>query len=160
MERTVLAQKIDDAVEALHDELVDFACEIFVIPTQNPPGYNYDKCTQVIGAMMKKIGMDVEYVSVPEDRLTELAPNGQGLPRISVVGTMEGSKARPNIHFTGHYDVVPEGEGWTTDPYGCEIKDGNIYARGSADQKSGIVSELIAAYALKKAGIRLKGSIR
>ena len=107
---------------------------------------------------MKKIGMDVEYVSVPKERLDELAPNGQGLPRISVVGTMAGKESRPNIHFTGHYDVVPEGEGWTTDPYGCEIKDGNIYARGSADQKSGIVSEVMAAYALKKAGIKLKGT--
>lgn len=158
MERDVLAQKIDTAVENLHQELVDFACEIFVIPTQNPPGYNYDKCIQAIGNMMKKIGMDVEYVSVPKERLDELAPNGQGLPRISVVGTMAGKESRPNIHFTGHYDVVPEGEGWTTDPYGCEIKDGNIYARGSADQKSGIVSEVMAAYALKKAGIKLKGT--
>ncbi len=158
MKRDVLAQKIDAAVESLHQELVDFACEIFAIPTQNPPGYNYDKCTQAIGNMMKKIGMDVEYVSVPKERLDELAPNGQGLPRISVVGTMAGKESRPNIHFTGHYDVVPEGEGWTTDPYGCEIKDGNIYARGSADQKSGIVSEVMAAYALKKAGIKLKGT--
>lgn len=158
MDRQVVADKIDAAVEELDKELVDFACEIFSIPTQNPPGYNYDKCTKAIGAMMEKIGMDVEYVTVPKDRLAELAPQGQGLDRISVVGTMKGSTARPNIHFTGHYDVVPEGEGWTTDPYGCEIKDGNIYARGSADQKSGIVSELIAAYALKKAGIKLKGT--
>ena len=61
MERDVLAQKIDTAVESLHQELVDFACEIFAIPTQNPPGYNYDKCTEAIGNMMKKIGMDVGY---------------------------------------------------------------------------------------------------
>ncbi len=158
MDRDILVKKIDEAVESLRDELTAFACEIFSIPTQNPPGYNYDKCTQAIGRMMEKIGMEVEYVHVPEERLAELAPKGEGLPRMSVIGTLKGESARPNIHFTGHYDVVPEGKGWTHDPYGCEIVDGNIYARGSGDQKSGIVSELIAAYALQKAGIRLKGT--
>lgn len=158
MERQELLKRIDAAVEELEGELIDFACEIFAIPTQNPPGNNYRECTAAIGAMMERIGMEVEYVEVPEERLAELAPHGEGLPRISVIGYLGDRASRPNIHFTGHYDVVPEGTGWSTDPYGCEIRDGNIYARGSADQKSGIVSELIAAYALKKAGIPLKGT--
>ena len=158
MERQELIQKIDAAVEELTDELVVFACRVFGIPTQNPPGNNYRACAEEIGAMMREIGMEVEYVEVPEERLAELAPLGEGLPRVSVVGYLGDKAARPNIHFTGHYDVVPEGTGWTVDPYGCEIKDGNLYARGSADQKSGIVSEVFAAYALQKAGLKLKGT--
>lgn len=158
MERQELIQKIDAAVEELTDELVGFACRVFGIPTQNPPGNNYRACAEEIGAMMREIGMEVEYVEVPEERLAELAPLGEGLPRVSVVGYLGDKAARPNIHFTGHYDVVPEGTGWTVDPYGCEIKDGNLYARGSADQKSGIVSEVFAAYALQKAGLKLKGT--
>ena len=159
MVRNQLVSQIDQAVESLTDELTEFACTIFGIPTQNPPGNNYRQCAEAIGAMMQKIGMDVEYVEVPQERLSELAPRGEGLPRISVVGYLGDKAQRPNIHFTGHYDVVPEGTGWTTDPYGCEIRDGNIYARGSADQKSGIVSEVIAAYALQKAGLKLKGTL-
>lgn len=158
MERQELIAKIDRAVEELTDELVSFACTVFGIPTQNPPGNNYRACAEAIGAMMREIGMEVEYVEVPEARLNELAPLGKGLPRVSVVGYLGDRSARPNIHFTGHYDVVPEGSGWSSDPYGCEIRDGNIYARGSADQKSGIVSELFAAYALQKAGLKLNGS--
>ena len=158
MERKDLVALIDETVEGLTNELVDFSCAVFGIPTQNPPGNNYRKCAETIGAMMEQIGMEVEYVEVPQERLNELAPLGEGLPRISVVGYLGEKTLRPNIHFTGHYDVVPEGTGWTTDPYGCEIKDGNIYARGSADQKSGIVSEVFAAYALKKAGLKLKGT--
>ena len=159
MVRNQLVSQIDQAVESLTDELTEFACTIFGIPTQNPPGNNYRQCAEAIGAMMQKIGMDVEYVEVPQERLSELAPRGEGLPRISVVGYLGDKAQRPNIRFTGHYDVVPEGTGWTTDPYGCEIRDGNIYARGSADQKSGIVSEVIAAYALQKAGLKLKGTL-
>ena len=158
MERENLVAVIDETVEGLTRELVDFSCAVFGIPTQNPPGNNYRKCAETIGAMMEEIGMEVEYVVVPEERLMELAPLGEGLPRVSVVGYLGDKTRRPNIHFTGHYDVVPEGTGWTTDPYGCEIRDGNIYARGSSDQKSGIVSQIFAAYALKKAGLKLKGT--
>jgi succinyl-diaminopimelate desuccinylase len=158
MERENLVAVIDETVEGLTRELVDFSCAVFGIPTQNPPGNNYRKCAETIGAMMEEIGMEVEYVEVPEERLMELAPLGEGLPRVSVVGYLGDKTRRPNIHFTGHYDVVPEGAGWTTDPYGCEIRDGNIYARGSSDQKSGIVSQIFAAYALKKAGLKLKGT--
>mgnify|MGYP003307672797 CR=1 FL=1 len=158
MERENLVAVIDETVEGLTRELVDFSCAVFGIPTQNPPGNNYRKCAETIGAMMEEIGMEVEYVEVPEERLMELAPLGEGLPRGSVVGYLGDKTRRPNIHFTGHYDVVPEGTGWTTDPYGCEIRDGNIYARGSSDQKSGIVSQIFAAYALKKAGLKLKGT--
>ena len=62
MERQELVKRIDQAVEGLTDELVQFACTIFGIPTQNPPGNNYRECTQAIGDMMREIGMDVEYV--------------------------------------------------------------------------------------------------
>lgn len=158
MDRQALISRIDQTVEGLTNELIDFARTIFSIPTQNPPGNNYSACAGAIGAMMEKIGMDVEYIEVPRERLAELAPMGEGLPRVSVVGYLGGRTQRPNIHFTGHYDVVPEGTGWTTDPYGSEVRDGRIYARGSADQKSGIVSELFAAYALQKAGLRLNGT--
>ena len=158
MDRQTLISKIDRAVEGLTNELTTFAQTIFSIPTQNPPGNNYTACAKAIGAMMERIGMDVEYIEVPQDRLEELAPLGQGLPRVSVLGYLGGRTHRPNIHFTGHYDVVPEGTGWTADPYGSEIRDGRIYARGSADQKSGIVSEIFAAYALQKAGLRLNGT--
>ncbi len=159
MEKELLVKKIDDAVEALSDKLVDISCTLFGIPTQNPPGNNYREFTDAVGKIMEEIGMEIERVEVPEDRLAELAPDGEGKPRISIFGYLGDKTARPNVHITGHYDVVPEGPGWTTDPYGCEIRDGNIYARGSCDQKSGIVSELIAAMALKQAGVKLKGTL-
>ena len=73
MVRNQLVSQIDQAVESLTDELTEFACTIFGIPTQNPPGNNYRQCAEAIGAMMQKIGMDVEYVEVPQERLSELA---------------------------------------------------------------------------------------
>src|SRR5258707_743680 len=33
----------------------------------------------------------------------------------------------------GHLDVVPEGDGWQHPPFGAEIDNGFIYARGASD---------------------------
>jgi succinyl-diaminopimelate desuccinylase len=38
----------------------------------------------------------------------------------------------------GHLDTVPIGHGWTRDPLGGEIIDGNIFGRGACDMKGGV----------------------
>lgn len=48
----------------------------------------------------------------------------------------------------GHLDVVPVGEGWTYPPFGAEIADGKIFARGAIDDKG---PTIIAMYAAKAA---------
>src|SRR6201999_4436526 len=46
-------------------------------------------------------------------------------------------KSKPTVLVYGHYDVQPPDplELWTSGPFDPVIKDGNIYARGSADDK-------------------------
>jgi succinyl-diaminopimelate desuccinylase len=55
--------------------------------------------------------------------------------------------AAPNFCFAGHTDVVPVGDaaGWTTDPFGAEIRNGILYGRGACDMKSGIAAFVVAA---------------
>jgi succinyl-diaminopimelate desuccinylase len=154
-----IIDRISHAVDSIESELIDFACQIIRIPTVNPPGLHYPECAKAIGDMMEQIGMEVEMVDVPDDRLAELAPTGEMMPRVNVIGRLPGAKKRPLLHFSGHYDVVPAGTGWTTDPFGAVIKNGKIYGRGASDQKSGIVSQIFAIYALKKAGITLEGTL-
>lgn len=41
------------------------------------------------------------------------------------------------VILSGHTDTVPwDGQDWTTDPLGAELKDGRLYGRGSADMKA------------------------
>lgn len=51
------------------------------------------------------------------------------------------------VGILGHLDVVPAGEGWTHDPFACEIEDGYMYGRGVLDDKGPVVSCL---YAMKE----------
>jgi succinyl-diaminopimelate desuccinylase len=45
-----------------------------------------------------------------------------------------------HLCFAGHVDVVPAGEGWESNPFVPVIKEGNIYARGTQDMKSGVAA--------------------
>ena len=48
--------------------------------------------------------------------------------------------AAPNFCFAGHLDVVPPGDGWTSDPFAAEIRDGVLYGRGATDMKTAIAA--------------------
>jgi len=45
-----------------------------------------------------------------------------------------------HLCFAGHVDVVPAGEGWSSEPYTATCRDGYIYGRGTQDMKSGVAS--------------------
>lgn len=59
------------------------------------------------------------------------------------------------LGIMGHLDVVEakNQEGWISDPYQPEIRDGKIYARGILDNKGPILSCLYALKALKDLNI-------
>lgn len=56
------------------------------------------------------------------------------------------------VGILGHLDVVPEGDGWSFDPYSGAVSDGYIYGRGTLDDKGPVVAVLFAMKALKEAG--------
>lgn len=66
--------------------------------------------------------------------------------------------AAPNFCFAGHLDVVPPGDGWTSDPFAPEERNGQLYGRGAADMKTAIAA-MIAASESYLASARPKGSI-
>ncbi|HRO03831.1 MAG TPA: M20/M25/M40 family metallo-hydrolase, partial [Terricaulis sp.] len=64
----------------------------------------------------------------------------------------------PNFCFAGHVDVVPPGEGWASDPFAAEIRDGLLFGRGAADMKTAIAAMVTATHDFLKAGAP-RGSI-
>lgn len=59
-----------------------------------------------------------------------------------------------------HLDVVPEGTGWTYDPFGAELAGGHIFGRGALDDKGPTLSSLYALWAIKRAGLPLRRNVR
>jgi succinyl-diaminopimelate desuccinylase len=66
--------------------------------------------------------------------------------------------ARPNFCFAGHVDVVPPGEGWASDPFAAEIRNGVLYGRGATDMKTAIAAMIAATENFLRNGAP-KGSI-
>jgi len=69
----------------------------------------------------------------------------------NLAGHLEMGTGSELVGVLGHVDVVPEGDGWSVDPYKGIVKDGRIYARGSSDDKG---PTMAAYYGMKIKKIR------
>ena len=72
------------------------------------------------------------------------------------VGTASYTDGEPELGILAHLDVVPEGTGWTGEPYKARIADGKLYGRGAIDDKGPAVAVMYAMKALKELNIPLK----
>jgi len=50
----------------------------------------------------------------------------------------------PHFGFAGHLDVVPPGDGWSSDPFDARIEDGVLVGRGANDMKSAVAAFVAA----------------
>ncbi|TAG82653.1 MAG: ArgE/DapE family deacylase [Betaproteobacteria bacterium] len=154
---SIIAQFIDQH----HADQIEFLREIVRVPSDTPPGNNAPASEKAAELLAKK-GFNVERFVVPTDRVRDYGM--QSITNLIVrqkFGAADSHKG-PTIALNAHGDVVPPGDGWSFDPYGGEIKDGRMYARGVAVSKSDIASFTYAIEALKaaeKAGAKLNGTV-
>ena len=73
---------------------------------------------------------------------------------------LPGADAEKYLATICHVDVVPEGNGWTGDPFQMEVRDGWLIGRGVADDKGPMITILYALKFLKEQGYSLKYPIR
>jgi acetylornithine deacetylase/succinyl-diaminopimelate desuccinylase-like protein len=111
------------------------------IPSIGHPGYdpaNVRESAEVTAEILRSAGVD-------DARLLEL---DGGHP--AVVGEITGPVGAPVVLLYAHHDVQPEGvaEDWQSGPFEPIVRDGRLYGRGSADDKSGIVVHAAALRAL------------
>ncbi|MFN7172694.1 MAG: Sapep family Mn(2+)-dependent dipeptidase [Fimbriimonadaceae bacterium] len=67
-------------------------------------------------------------------------------------GYAEFGEGEKMVAVFGHLDVVPTGHGWSYPPFGAEIHDGYIYARGAVDDKGPTMAALYALRAIEQVG--------
>jgi acetylornithine deacetylase/succinyl-diaminopimelate desuccinylase-like protein len=79
-----------------------------------------------------------------------------------VYGDWLGAPGAPTILFYGHYDVQPVDplEKWISPPFEATVRDGEIYARGAADDKGQVFMHVKAIEAYLKDGGALPCNIK
>src|SRR6478752_5314261 len=81
--------------------------------------------------------------------------------RTSTVARIEGSDPdAPTLCLMGHTDVVPVNpDGWSEDPFGGELVDGEVWGRGAVDMLNLTASMAVAVRRLADGGFRPKGTL-
>src|SRR5499425_861310 len=79
-----------------------------------------------------------------------------------VYGDWLNAPGKPTILFYGHYDVQPVDpvELWTSPPFEATVRDGELYARGAADDKGQVFMHFKAIEAHLSQTRRLPVNIR
>lgn len=91
-----------------------------------------------------------------------LYPPGLGFEgRPQLIARFPGAGGGRSLLFNGHIDAVSvePRERWTSDPLVAEVRDGNLYGRGSCDMKGGVACMVFAAEILSAVGVRLAGDL-
>lgn len=68
------------------------------------------------------------------------------------IGYSEYGQGEDYICCVAHLDVVPPGDGWSHPPFGAEVEDGVLYARGAGDDKPGVIAGIYALRCMKELG--------
>ena len=116
---------------SLKKDMLNILKKLISFNTQNPPGLTNEIIDYLISNVLKEEeGFQNEIYEFKKDDISL-----HNL--VSKIGNGDRK-----IVFSGHFDTVPIGElnKWKYPPLSGEIVEGNIYGRGSADMKGGLVS--------------------
>ena len=136
-------EQLDAWIDAHFDEQVAFLQELIRIPTDTPPGNNTPHAERT-AELLAHMGLNAEKYTVPEAEVH--AAGLQSITNLLVNRTYGPGKT---VLLNAHGDVVPPGEGWTKNPYGGEIEDGQIYGRAAAVSKCDFSTYAFAVRALE-----------
>ncbi|MDQ2089615.1 acetylornithine deacetylase/succinyl-diaminopimelate desuccinylase family protein [Marimonas arenosa] len=137
-----IAEKLMLEISARRDDLVTLTQDLIRIPTLNPPGENYREICDFLDRRLVRSGFHTELI-----RAEGTPGDSDRYPRWNLVARRDGAGPGDCVHFNSHIDVVEVGRGWTTDPFGGEVRDGKIHGRGACDMKGGLAASIIAAEA-------------
>jgi acetylornithine deacetylase/succinyl-diaminopimelate desuccinylase family protein len=115
-------------------DLRTYLADLIRAQTVNPPGDEY-RAAKVFTAFCDRHEIQYKKFEKLPGRTNIVARVGSGAPRIAV---------------PVHFDTVPAGDGWTTDPFEAVFENGRMIGRGAKDNKGPMAGMMLAARYLKE----------
>jgi len=160
-----LPRGVADALAAVDEAaLVALVQELVAVPTVTGSAAESEGQHR-LDARLRAAGMDTDLWSI-DLAATTSDPDfpGSEAPREEAWGLVGawGGDQGPTVVLNGHLDVVPPGSGalWTVGPWDGTVRDGRVLGRGSCDMKGGLACQVLAVEALRRAGVRLRGTVQ
>ena len=144
--------KVIDFINVNRDRYLEELKALLAIPSISAlPQHAGDvkRCAEWCADEMRRIGLgNVRLIDTPGNPV--------------VYGDWLGAQGAPTVLFYGHYDVQPVDplDLWESPPFEATIRDGEIYARGSADDKGQVFMHFKAVEAHLKQNGRLPVNIK
>jgi succinyl-diaminopimelate desuccinylase len=150
---TATYQALDAWVDAHFDEQVRFLQQLVQVPTDTPPGHNTPHALRT-AELLKAFGFQAEQHEVPAAQV-----HAAGLQSITNLVVRRPYGPGRTVGLNAHGDVVPPGEGWTHDPYGGAVVNGQLFGRAAAVSKCDFTTYTFATRALEALGRKLNGGV-
>lgn len=140
--------EIREYLESHKEEMISFLAELVAVRSvQNEPNGEYPFGKKPAKALEKILNKCSEY--------------GFATENIDwYAGSADFNDVEPSLAILTHLDVVPEGTGWSSDPYVLKRSDGRLIGRGTCDDKGPAVASLFALKAVRELAIPLKKGVR
>jgi acetylornithine deacetylase/succinyl-diaminopimelate desuccinylase-like protein len=141
-----------DFINANHDRYLEELKAYLAIPSISAlPEHAADirRCAEWSASEMRRIGLEgVRLIETPGNPV--------------VYGNWLGAPGAPTILFYGHYDVQPVDplDLWTTPPFEATVRDGELFARGAADDKGQVFMHFKAIEAHMKKNGRMPVNVK
>ena len=135
------AQQVLDQVD--EEDIVDLASELIKIPsfkTEETPVARY------LAEFFETRGYQVE--------LQEVEPG-----RFQTVATLRGTGGGRSLMLNGHTDINSLTRRWRREPWTPTVEGDRLYGHGVQNMKGGLASIVMAAEAVRKSGVNLKGDL-
>lgn len=140
--------RADDARTAETVELLQTLIRNRCVNDGTPESGHETRNADVLRQFLGRSGFDVQQFEPTPGRAT-------------LVARIEGTDpTTPSLCLMGHTDVVPVNEsGWTHDPFGGELVDGEIWGRGAVDMLNLTASMAVAFRHVVRSGFRPRGDL-
>jgi acetylornithine deacetylase/succinyl-diaminopimelate desuccinylase family protein len=144
------------SIQAARDEMADFLAELVLVPTENPPGRDYEAGLTVVAEGLSRLGLHAAIEAVPGGDEDPKHPRLWLRSSIGGHGADADDDRKSTVVFHGHVDVVPAQEASQFEP---TVTEDAVFGRGSTDMKGGIVSMIYAMKLLKESAQKLPGRV-
>ncbi len=148
-------QALFDYLESKTEETINTLNELVRIPTQVPPGENYEKIMDFAAGKLHDLDFEVETLVMPRELFEKKNPRLSHLKgeRVNLSAKLDVG-APKTLLINTHLDVVPASANWSVPPFECTVKDGRVFGRGVADSKGGVAALLTVLSAMKEQDIK------